>query len=67
MAILDKNKLNDLLRTYYIENYGERESDEWIEHSAVNVWVFKRDNKYITLQCHILDGKVTAQEEECQR
>ena len=62
--ILEKEELNNYLYKYYVENYGERDTDEWFEQPAVNVIVFKRDGKYITLKSHILTGEVTAHIEE---
>ena len=59
MAILTKEQLNNYLYVYYVEHYGERETDEWFEQPAVNVIVFKRDGKFITLKSHILTGEVT--------
>ena len=57
--ILTKEELNNKLCEYYSEHYGERDTDEWLEPPALNVWVFKRDGKYISLKAHILNGKVT--------
>lgn len=62
--ILEKEELINYLYQYYVENYGERETDEWFEQPAVNVIVFKRDGKYISLKSHILTGKVTEHIEE---
>lgn len=62
--ILEKEELNNYLYQYYIEHYGERDTDEWLEQPAVNVIVFKRDGKYISLKSHILTGKVTEHIEE---
>lgn len=59
MAILTKEELNNHLREYYLEHFGERDSDEWFDPPAVNVCVFKREGKFYTLQSHILTGKVT--------
>ena len=56
--ILTKEELNTKLFEYYREHYGERETDEWFEQPAANVWVFKRDNKYISLKAHILTAEV---------
>lgn len=64
MAILTKEQFNSNLYKYYVEHYGERETDEWFEQSAVNVIVFKRDGKYISLKSHILTGEVTEHIEE---
>ncbi len=58
-VILSKEKLNQCLYEYYKEHYGECESDVWYEQPAVNVWVFGRDDKVITLQSHMLSGEVT--------
>lgn len=62
--ILEKEELNNYLYQYYVENYEERDTDEWFEQPAVNVIVFKRDGKYISLKSHILTGKVTEHIEE---
>ena len=64
MPILTKEQLNEFLHTYYVTHYGARESDEWYEKPAVNVWVFGRDGKIITLKSHILTGDVTELVEE---
>ena len=64
MKILTKEDFNKKLYEYYIEHYGERESDEWFEQPAVNVWVFKRDNQFISLKAHILTGEIEVLIEE---
>lgn len=64
MAMLTKEQISEYLQKYYSEHYGERDTDIWNEQPAVNVWVFERDNKYISLQCHIISGKVTEYVEE---
>ena len=58
MRILTKDELNKKLYEYYLEHYGDKETDEWYEQPAVNVWVFRRDDKYISLKAHILTGEV---------
>ena len=58
MKILTKEEFNKRLYEYYTVHYGERETDEWYEQPAVNVWVFKRDGKYISLKAHVLTGDV---------
>ena len=58
-TILPAEKMHTILKDYYKENFGERETDVWYECSAVNVLVFSRDGKLITLQCHIFNGEVT--------
>lgn len=58
MNILTKDELNKKLYDYYVEHYGEMDNDEWFESPAVNVCIFKRDNKYISLKAHILSGEV---------
>ena len=57
-TILKKEELHEYLKKYYLEHYGERDTDIWYEQPAVNVWVFKRDGKFITLKSHILTGDV---------
>lgn len=63
MSLFDKEMYDKNLRKYYIEKYGERETDVWYEQPAVNVWVFARDGKIFTLKSHILTGEVTEQVE----
>lgn len=59
MVILNKQEFNNYLYEYYKEHYGERDTDTWYEQPAVNVWVFNRDGKFITLKSHMLTGEVT--------
>ncbi|MBO5109293.1 MAG: hypothetical protein J6D21_01120 [Clostridia bacterium] len=56
--ILTKEELSKKLYAYYSEMYGERETDEWYDPPAANVWTFKRENQYISLKAHILSGEV---------
>ena len=56
--MLTKDKLNESLSEYYKKHCGERDTDIWYEQPAVNVWVFGRDEKIITLKSHLLTGKV---------
>ena len=56
--ILKKEEFNKKLFDYYVEHYGERDTDIWYEQPAVNVMVFGRDGKIITLKSHILTGEV---------
>ena len=64
MAILNKEKLEQFLNEYYEEHYGRQNTDIWYEQPAVNVWVFGRDGKIITLKSHLLTGAVTEKIEE---
>ena len=64
MSLLTKNQFTEILREYYLNNYGERNTDIWYDQPAVNVWVFSRDGKIITLKSHVITGKVTEQIEE---
>lgn len=57
--ILTKEQLGNCLYEYYKKNYGECETDKWYEQPALNVCVFERDGKIITLKSHILNGTVT--------
>ena len=66
MHLLSGSHLSELLHQYYLTHYGFRESDVWYEQPAVNVWVFGRDGKIITLKSHVLTGEVTEQTEEMQ-
>ena len=61
MGFLDKEKHAVNLHKYYVEKYGERETDTWYEQPAVNVWVFCRDKTIVTLKSHVLTGEVTEQ------
>lgn len=64
MAILMKEELSNKLYAFYVEHYGERDTDEWFEQPAVNVWIFKRDGKFICLKAHILSGEIEESIEE---
>ena len=64
MRILSKLEYAEHLHNYYTDHYGERDTDIWYEQSAVNVWVFGRDGKTISLKSHILTGDVTEHIEE---
>lgn len=57
--ILTEKQLHNRLDKYYKKHYGERDTDGWYVNPAVNVWMFERDGKIITLKCHILTGEVT--------
>ena len=59
MKILTKRELQECLYNYYMQNYGESSTDIWYEQSAINVLVFCRDKKVITLKSHILTGDVS--------
>ena len=56
--ILSKEELNNKLHEYYVTHYGENDTDEWFDQPAANVWVFKRNNKFISLKAHIISGNV---------
>lgn len=62
--VFDKEIYAKHLKAFYIEHYGAKETDIWYEQPAVNVWVFGRDGKIITLKSHILTGEVTEQIEK---
>ena len=64
--MLTKDKLNESLSEYYKKHYGEKDTDIWYEQPAVNVWMFGRKDKIITLKSHILTGEVTEfKEDKC--
>ena len=63
MKILTKEQFDKFLYEYYVNNYGEKQTDTWFEQPALNVWVFRRDDKIITLKSHILTGTVTVKTE----
>jgi hypothetical protein len=56
--ILTKDRISKLLYDYYISHFGASETDTWCEQPAVNVWVFERNGKYISLKAHILTGEI---------
>ena len=58
MPMLTKQQIHKCLNDYYIQHCGKRENDMWYEQPAVNVKVFAREGKIITLHCHVLTGKV---------
>ena len=57
--ILTEQQIHEHLDKHYKEHFGERGTDGWYTNPAKNVWMFERDEKIITLQCHILTGEVT--------
>lgn len=56
--ILEKEEFEKIIYDYYLEHYGEQETDVCLESPAVNVRTFLRDGKYITLKSHILTGEI---------
>lgn len=56
--ILTREELNHYLDEYFKEHFGDKDSVEWFEQPAVNVWSFKKDGIYYTLKSHILTGEV---------
>lgn len=62
--IFNKELYAKKLREYYLEKYKEKETDIWYEQPGVNVWVFGRENKIITLKSDIRTGEVTEQIEK---
>lgn len=56
--ILEKEQYAKKVLDYYLKHYGENEADVWYEQPAVNVWVFGRDNKIITLKSDVRTGEV---------
>ncbi len=62
--MLTKIQIKKILQEYYNEHYGENNADVWYDQPAANVWVFGRNEKIITLKCHILTGIVTERIEE---
>lgn len=56
--ILTKEEFDKKIYDYYLEHYGEKDTDVWYDPPAVNVRVFRRDGKYISLKSHILSGEV---------
>ena len=64
MAILEKEILNQKLNNYYKENFGENKSDFFFEQPAINVNVFRRENKIHTIKCYIINGTIETFEED---
>lgn len=64
MSLLSKAQFAEILQQYYLEHYGANEADIWYDQPAVNVWVFGRGGKIVTLKSHVLTGEVTEQTEE---
>lgn len=62
--ILTEREFEENIRKYYLDNYGERDTDVWCEVSAINVRVFLRDGKYIILKSHILTGEIEERVEQ---
>lgn len=62
--ILSKEEFDKYLNDYYISHYGKRDTDVWYDKPAVNVVVFGRDNKIISLKSHIFTGEVEEKVEE---
>jgi hypothetical protein len=56
--ILTYEEFEKIIKEYYLEHYGERDTDVWLEPPAANVRTFLRDGKYISLKSHILTGVV---------
>ena len=59
MGLLTKQQIDDNLKKYYLDHYGECITDVWYEQPATNVGVRGRTGKDITMVCHILTGVVT--------
>ena len=59
MEMLSHDRISDCLWQYYLYNYGDDGADMWYPQPAANVWVFGKDDKIITLKCHIITGTVT--------
>ena len=58
MKKLTEKQLHNYLNKYYKNNYGERDTDEWHVNPDINIWVFERDNKIITLKYNMLNGEI---------
>lgn len=56
--ILTYEEFEKIIKEYYLEHYGEQDTDVWLEPPAANVRTFLRDGKYISLKSHILTGVV---------
>lgn len=56
--ILTKEELAQHLDKYFTEHFGSKDSVEWFETTAVNVWYFKKNGKFYALKSHILTGEV---------
>ena len=56
--MLTREQIDSRLKRYYEANYGEYGKDVWFEIPAANVWMFVRDERLITLRCHVVSGEV---------
>lgn len=59
MQILDEALIHEKLFTYYLGFFGERQTDDWANIGAVNIWSFTRDGEKITIVCNPETGVCT--------
>jgi hypothetical protein len=57
-SVLTREQIDTRLKRYYESKYGEYGKDIWFEIPASNVWMFVRDERLITLRCHVVSGEV---------
>ena len=57
---LSEKQIHNKLNKYYVENYGERDTDEWYVNPNPYTWKFNRDGKTIVLEYSVTHGKVIA-------
>lgn len=57
--LLTDEKLDEMIREYYLQQFSERDTDQWFEPPAVNVRMFARDGKLIVLQAQPITGQIT--------
>jgi len=58
MKMLSEKQLHNRLNKYYLENFGERDTDEWYGNLAPNIWKFERDGRTVHLICDLYTGKI---------
>lgn len=59
MSVLTKGTIHEKLVKYYMAQYGLQKTDIFYEQPAVNVMIFRRNNKTIAIKCHIVTGEIT--------
>lgn len=57
--LLTDEKLDEMIREYYLQQFSERDTDRWFDPPAVNVRMFARDGELIVLQAQPITGQIT--------
>ncbi|MBR2222742.1 MAG: hypothetical protein IKM38_08365 [Christensenellaceae bacterium] len=53
-----------ILMKYYIEQFGDRDTDTWMGKPADNIWKFVRSGYLITLEVNTENGEILTKTEE---